>query len=145
MKKLFVGTLIACAMTSSVAFADATADRKAAMKNVGMAMGAMVKMLKGEADYDQQTAMLSLAVLNNGLTGLSSLFPAGSETGGDTTVSPKIWSDMDGFNAAIEKAKKDTNAAMAAKPVDLDAFKAVFGSVAGNCKSCHEAYRIAKK
>ena len=145
MKKLFIGTLAACLIASASAYADVISERKATMKNVGMAMGAMVKMIKGQAEYDQQTALLALAVLHNAASGFPSLFPVGSETGGETTAHAKIWSDMDGFSAGIAKFQADAAAAIAAKPADLGAFKAEFGKVAGNCTSCHETYRIATK
>jgi len=143
MRKIFFATLTACLLTSSAVYADAISDRKAAMKNVGMAMGAAVKMLKGQMDYDPVVASLAFATMNNAAIGLTGLFPEGSETGGKTTASPKIWSDMGGFSSAVAKFQSDTAEAVAAKPADLDAFKAVFGKVAGNCKSCHEGYRVS--
>ena len=145
MKKLFAGTLAACLMMTTAVFADPIADRKAAMKNVGMAMGAMVKMIKGQNDYDGQTVLLALAVLTNASIGFTSLFPAGTETGGETTAHAKIWSDMEGFSKAMAKFQADAAEAMAGKPADLGTFKAAFGKVAGNCKSCHEIYRVATK
>ncbi len=145
MKKIIIGTLAACVMVSTSAFADPIADRKAAMKNVGMAMGTLVKMVKGQMDYDPNAALLSFAVMNNAAIGYSSLFPAGTETGGETTAHAKIWSDMDGFSSGLAKFQADTAAAIAAKPADADAFKAVFGKVAANCKACHETYRVAKQ
>lgn len=145
MKKLLIGTFAALLMTSTAVHADAISDRKAAMKNVGFAMGAMVRMLKGQTDYDPNTAVLAFSVLNNATIGFTSLFPVGSESGGDTTANAKIWSDMGGFSAAVAKAQADSAAAIAAKPADMDAFKVVFGKVAGNCKACHETYRVAKK
>ena len=143
MRKLFVATLTACLLTSSAVYADAISDRKAAMSNVGMAMGAAVKMLKGQMDYDPVVASLAFATMNNAAIGLTSLFPKGTETGGKTTAGPKIWSDMDGFSSAVAKFQADAAAAVAAKPADMDAFKAVFGKVAGNCKACHEGFRVA--
>lgn len=145
MKKLLLGTVAACLMVSTSAFADPIADRRAAMKNVGMAMGTLVKMLKGQMDYDPNAALLSFAVMNNAAIGITSLFPAGTETGGETTAHAKIWSDMAGFTAAMAKFQTDTAAAIAAKPADAGAFKAEFGKVASNCKSCHESYRVAKQ
>ena len=58
--------------------------------------------------------------------------------------SPKIWQDMAGFEAKLAQFQKDTDAAAAAKPADLDAFKAVVGPVLKNCKGCHEDYRVKK-
>ena len=145
MKKLFLSTLAACVMVSTSVIADPIADRKAVMKNVGMAMGTLVKMVKGQMDYDPNAALLAFAVMNNASHGLTSLFPAGSETGGESTAHAKIWSDMGGFEAAVGKFNADTAAAIAAKPADAGAFKAAFGQVAGNCKSCHETYRLPPK
>ncbi|MCC2097296.1 MAG: cytochrome c, partial [Hyphomicrobiales bacterium] len=56
----------------------------------------------------------------------------------------KIWEDMDGFKAAVEKMRGDLDAAIAAAPQDKAAFMPVFQQVAGNCGACHEAYRIKK-
>lgn len=145
MKKLIVGTIAAVVMVSTSAFADPIADRKAAMKNVGMAMGTLVKMVKGQMDYDANAALLSFAIMNNAAIGYSSLFPAGTETGGETTAHAKVWSDTAGFTAGMDKFRDDAAAAIAAKPADLDAFKAAFGKVAANCKVCHETYRVAKQ
>ena len=145
MKKLFIGTVAACLMTSSVVYADAISDRKAAMKNVGAAMGAMVKMVKGTTEYDQRVAAQALAVFDNALIALPGLFPTGSETGGESIASPKIWSDMNGFMAAATKAREDIAAVKAFMPEDVDSFRAEFGTVASNCKSCHDAYRIPKE
>ncbi len=145
MKKLLIGTFAACLMASTSVYADPIADRKAAMKNVGMAMGAMVKMLKGQTEYNPQLAVVAFSVLNNATIGFPSLFPVGSETGGKTIASPKIWSDMDGFKAAVAKAQADSAAAIAAKPADIGEFRAIFGKVAGNCKACHEAYRVPQE
>ena len=72
---------------------------------------------------------------------MAALWPEGSNTG-DTESSPKVWEDMAGFQAANDKFAADTAAAVAAAPQDLAAFQAVFGPVASNCGSCHEAYRM---
>ena len=144
MKKLFIATLAACLMASTAVYADAISDRKAAMKNVGGAMKAMVGMVKGKTEYDQRVAALALGVIDNALIGFPELFPAGTETGGESIASPKIFSDMNGFKAAIAKTREDIAAVTAFMPEDVDTFRAEFGKVAGNCKSCHENYRIPK-
>lgn len=145
MKKLFASVLVAGALTTTSVMADPIADRKATMKNVGAAMGVAVAMVKGQMDYNPRVALVSFAAMNNAALGMEHMFPKGSESGGDTTAHAKIWEDAAGFKAAIDKFKSDTAAALAAKPADLDAFKGVFGKVAGNCKGCHEAFRVAKQ
>jgi len=142
MRRLFFGTFAVCLLATSAVNADAISDRKAAMKNVGMAMGALVGMFKGEMDYNPVMASLAFATMNNASIGITSLFPAGTETGGKTSVNLKIWSDMDGFSTGMVKFQTDTAAAIAAKPADIEAFKPIFFKVAGNCKSCHEGFRL---
>lgn len=144
MKKLFIAVSTAAVLASTSAIADPIADRMASMKNVGAAMGASVAIMKGQAEFDPRVALLSFAAMNTAAIGFEKHFPAGSETGNDSTAKDTIWSDAAGFKAAVDKFRADTAAAMAAKPADLDSFKAAFGKVAANCKSCHEAYRIAK-
>ena len=45
--------------------------------------------------------------------------------------------------AAMDKAGLSASG-IAAKPANLDAFKAAFGAAAANCGSCHKAYRVKK-
>jgi cytochrome c556 len=119
--------------------ADPIAVRKAIMKNVGAATGAGGAMAKGEAEFNAVTAALVLRTMNTAALGFGELFPEGSETGGESTASPKIWEDRAGFNAAFAKFAADTAAGIAAKPADLDAFRAAFGAAASNCGACHKA------
>ena len=132
-------------MAAGTAWADPIADRKAAMKGVGGAMGKLVAMVRGQADFDAQAALEAFTTMNNATNGFVDLFPEGTETGGKTTASAKIWEDPAGFEAAVDKFAADTAAAIAAAPADLDAMKAVFGPVAGNCNACHQVYRIANQ
>lgn len=131
---------LASASTLAYAAGDPIADRKAMMKSVGAATGASAAMMKGQADFDARVAMLALRTMNAVALGYGSKFPEGSETG-DTKAKATIWSDSEGFTAALAKFEADTAAALAAPAADLDAFKAQFGMVAANCKACHETYR----
>ncbi len=143
------------ALASLVAFAavaqnDAPADpsdpislRQHMMKNVGAAMGMAGKMAKGEEAYDPRVAEAAFRVMNNAALGFGGKFPEGAMSEA-SEASPKIWEDRAGFDAAVAKFIADTAGAAAAKPTTLDDFKPVFGQVAGNCKGCHEAYRVKK-
>ena len=144
MHKLILGVAAAMLLTTGVANADAISDRQAAMKKNGGAIGPLVKIMKGEMDYDPATVLASFTTMREDMDGFENLFPEDSMTGGDTTASPKIWEDMDGFKAAVEKMRGDLDAAIAAAPQDKAAFMPVFQQVAGNCGACHEAYRIKK-
>lgn len=136
----------ALAFFGSAAFADPIADRQAIMKANGKAVGAIAPMVKGEKPFDATTVLDALKTLSEDAQKIdvAALFPAGSETGGDTEASPKIWEDMAGFQAKVDKFRVDTAAAVAAAPADLDALKAEFGKVTSNCGGCHETFRIKK-
>ena len=130
--------------TTAIAAGDPIEARKKLMRaNSGVAKLAGA-MLKGEAEFNADVADAAIRTLNAVAYTFGGYFPAGSETGMDTTASPKIWEDMAGFEAKIAKFQQDTDAAAAAKPADLDAFKAAMGPVMGNCKSCHDDYRVKK-
>ena len=138
-----LGTAIVAA-TSVGAADDPIASRQAIMKNVGASMGALGKMSKGALEFDAGTAQFALRVINTASFGAGELFPEGSETGGETEASPKIWSDRAGFNDEIVKFQTATSAAVASPPESKEDLGAVLGQVGGNCKSCHEGFRVKK-
>jgi len=143
MKKLFLGALASALLVSGIAYADEIADRKAIMKTkVGASMGVLGKTAKGEMAYDAEAVKAAFSTMRESTEGFADLFPEGTESGGETSVSPKIWEDMDGFKAALAKFHGDLDAAIAAEPADKEAFMAVFGPVASNCQACHQSYRI---
>ena len=135
----------ALALVASVAQADAIADRKGVMKEkVGASMGVLVKTVKGEMAYDADAVLAAFTTMRESTDDFADHFPAGSESGGETTASPKIWEDMGGFKAALAKFHMDLDAAIAAAPADKAAYQPVFGAVAANCQACHEGYRVKK-
>lgn len=144
MKTLLLSLAIV-ATAVSAAGADPIADRKALMKERGGLIGQVAPMVKGEQPFDAAKVEEVFAALqaNAAKYDVDALFPESSKEG-DTIASPKIWEDMAGFKAAVAKYEADVKAAVAAKPQDVDALKASFGAVAGNCGTCHEAYRIKK-
>ena len=136
--------MLVAGIAAASASDDPIASRQAMMKNTGASIGAIVKMAKGEAEFDALAANLAIRAMNNTAIGIVHLFPAGSETGMDTEAAPKIWEDMAGF---VEKAKamEDATAkAIAAPAASLDELKAQLGEIGGTCKGCHETYRIKK-
>ena len=127
------------------AFAGPIEDRKAKMKEVGKNLGIIGKMVKGETDFNGEAALAAYMAMGTAGAGFGQLFPEGTETGGETTASPKIWSDRAGFEASGKQFGEDLTAAIqAGAPANLDALKASFGSVARNCKACHTDYRVKK-
>jgi len=114
-------------------------DREELMEDVRDAAKPVGAMLKGEKEFDADTLQASLGVFAEAADKLGSLVPEGS-SGGE--ASPAIWDDPEGFSAAIKKWRDATAAAIVAAPQTLDAARPVMKSVLGNCKSCHEDYRI---
>lgn len=142
--KLFAYAAVALTAMSVAAAADALEDRQNLMKERGSLMRILAPIAQEKQPFDAATVLDALEKMNanaQATTDVAALWPEGSDTG-DTESSPKVWEDMAGFQAANDKFAADTAAAVAAAPQDLAAFQAVFGPVASNCGSCHEAYRM---
>ncbi len=73
---------------------------------------------------------------------IPSMFPKGTETGGNTKALPEIWSDPAGFQKAAEGySAAATKLAEAAQAGDADAVAADFKVLGDACGTCHKAYR----
>ena len=120
---------------------DPIAVRQASMKQVGDASKILGNMLKGKTDYSAEAAQQALTQIRDAVAIFIENFPEGSDTG-KTEAAPKIWEDMEGFQAASAKFMKDADEAIEPAGENLDGLKASFGKVAANCKSCHQAYRL---
>lgn len=131
--------LAAPALAQGVASIEA---RQKLMKANGADTKAGVGFLKGETPYDAAKAKMIFTNMHSVATKFGGLFPADSKTGNKTTAAPAIWSEPAKFKAAVAKFEADTKTAMSANLDTPDAFKAQFGAVTANCKSCHEAFRI---
>ncbi|NJR13077.1 MAG: cytochrome c [Phyllobacteriaceae bacterium] len=132
-------------LTANIASAAEPQEmRQAVMKQVGGATGALSKIAKGEMAFDAAAAVAAFTTMNTVAKTYADLFPVGSETGFETEASPKIWENMDDFKAKVAKFEADTAAAAAMTFADAGAVGAALGSVAANCKACHEVYRVMK-
>lgn len=132
------------ALSVSSAFSDPVGERKAQMKARGALVGELVPIAKGEQPYDAAKVLSTLeAMSKNAETEVSALWPAGSENG-DHTSAPKVWEDRSAFEAAVEKYETDVEAAVAAKPQDIDAFRPLFGAITSNCGACHQDFRVKR-
>ena len=70
------------------------------------------------------------------------LFPDGTQTGGNTKAKPEIWSDRAGFDkAAAAFLEASGKLSDAAKAGDKVAFAAAFGDVGKTCGGCHRNYK----
>jgi cytochrome c556 len=90
---------------------DAIGQRKAIMKSVGGSTKTGSQMVKGEVPYDAAKAAEAMGTIASAWANFAKLFPKGSETGGETTASPKIWESFADFDAKGKKFASDAAAA----------------------------------
>lgn len=144
MRKIFAATAAAGILLAGTAMADPIAERKAAMKSMGLAAKTIAGMVKGKTEYNKATAMLAFATINNAAIAFPHLFPAGTETGGETEAAASIWSEAAKFKAATDAFKTATAASYTASAGGADALKPAFMGVVKFCKGCHENFRVSK-
>jgi cytochrome c556 len=73
---------------------------------------------------------------------IATLFPKGTETGGNTRALPEIWSDPSGFQKiATALGEAADKLAAAAKAGDADEVAASAKLVGEQCGACHKTYR----
>lgn len=147
--KLLAGMSVLAALAiaaSGVSVAqDVIEKRRAYMKAVGAAAKASNEMIKGDKPYEAKAAAEGMTKIAAGWAEFTTLYPKGTETGGETTASAKVWEDPAGMDTKgkelVAAAKKAADEAAKGG----DAFKAAFADVGKTCKGCHEIYRVPKK
>ena len=149
MRKFILGASLAVitalgAVSVTAEAHDPVAARIAMMKANGAAAGTIGKMLQGETSFDAAVALESITAMRDVAAGFGDLFPAGSETGPNTTANATIWTDRAGFDAALAKYQADTQAGVDAAPQSVEELGAVFGTIASNCRACHQTYRVPR-
>ena len=117
-------------------------ERHELMEDVRDAAKPVGKMLKGEMEFDAATAMASFKTWSHAAEVFGDMFPEGSESGYGTEAKSTIWSDREGFNAALAAYADAVDAAIAANPQSLEELKPAAGPVFKQCKACHEDYRV---
>jgi cytochrome c556 len=136
------GTAIAAASAQNIKPDRAIKLRQGVMEAIGLNMGIMGAMVKGERPYHKDEFLLRATNLEH----LASIpwegFVPGSDQGGQTKAKPDIWKDAAKFkqdqDALLAAAPK---LAAAAKVGTLDAVKGPFGDVGKACKNCHDNFR----
>jgi cytochrome c556 len=141
MKRLgVVAIILACGIGGVLADADAIAQRRALMKQDGVAAKKLFDMNKGAVPFDLAVAQASLKAMAEAAAKSPLLFPDDSKTGGGTAALPAIWENKADFNARFDKFGKDIAAALAAT-TDEASFKGSAPAVFSNCGGCHELYK----
>ena len=151
--KRFVPTLLmtlsallgaAIALPAAAQFAkpeDAIKYRKAAFTVMATHFGRVAGMANGKIPFDAKAAADNAEIASV----MSKLPYAGFVPGsdkGETSAEPKIWTEMDKFNAAATKMQDEmAKLNVAAKGGNLDAIKVAVGATGKSCKACHDNYR----
>lgn len=136
----------ALALGATVALAaDPVKERKEMMKSVGKSTKLAAQMVRGQQPFDAGKAQAAMQTIAGVPDKYVTLFPESSKGHPESEASPKVWEDMAGFKKAADQLKADGEAAVEAAGKGLDEFKAAFGNLVKNCKSCHESYRIKKQ
>ena len=149
MRRTVTATLVAlAAMTLALAAPASAGDpiksRREIMKTNGFAAKTAGAMLKGQRPFDAHEAELAMRAINAAAYALVRFFPKGSETGGDTAASPKIWQNMKEFLHIADELEEHAEKAIEAARKGEAAFKPAFLEVVKYCKECHEKFRIKK-
>jgi len=140
-----VALAMAFAASAVIAQSDPIAARKALMKGNDDGAKVVVPMMRGRVPFDGAKVEPVFAQWAETARKLPGLFPPGSETGGRTHASPKVWqnkADFDAKAADFGKAVADNRTQAAAS---LDGLKAAVAAVGKACDNCHEDYRLSSR
>ncbi len=140
-KSTLFAAAVAAMLAAGAAHADVIAERKNVMEGVGDATKAGTQMVRGQAPFDLETAREVLATYIAASEIMPTLFPEGTEEGGETRAAPTIWSDREGFVNRFENWRADVTG-VAGSVEDLESFTQAFEVATQACRDCHEEYRI---
>lgn len=125
--------------------ADDVKARQAVMKELGSNVGAITKMLKGEAPYDAAATQKNADAIAAAAKKVPDAFKPNTGDAGPTEAKATIWSNWQGF---AEKATVlDTEAsklADVAKKGDQAALAEQMKALGGTCGACHRDFREKK-
>ena len=141
-KSIVVAVALAASASVAAFAADAIEARRTILKAIGDQALVAGAMLKGEAPFDLAKVEAALKTMAEGADKLPEFFPDNSRTG-KTEASPRIWAEKERFLALYAKLASEERAASAAI-VDEAGFKATFPKLLGNCKACHDDYRLKR-
>jgi len=146
-KLILAGTLALFSISIASAHSGATGvvkQRMDAMSEIGANMKIIGNMARGTSTMDTEALAASLAAISQNTSGLSDLFPTGTEAA-PSEASPAIWENPEDFGAQIDGLETAANtfllSVQSGKEFDLNAS---FRSLSKTCKSCHGDYRIKR-
>ncbi|MCB6177744.1 cytochrome c [Rhodobacter sp. Har01] len=142
-KLVLVGALLAAgaAFAEGEATDPAAKAREAVMQAVGMNVGTLGKMAKGEMPYDAAAAEAAKAAIVTAAGGIAAAFEAQGGEDPTSEAKPEIWANWDDF---LKNADALKVAAEGADVSSAEAIGASMGTLGGACKDCHTDYRNMK-
>jgi cytochrome c556 len=118
--------------------------REGHMKLYAYNLGPLGAMAKGEMEYDAALAQTHAGnIADYARVDLSSYWVEGSDSMSleDSRALPAIWDNLQDVAAKQDALLQAAEAAEAAAPEGLDAFRTAFAEVGKSCGACHEDYR----
>jgi cytochrome c556 len=137
-KALAVAALCALGATAVMA-QDVIAQRKDLMKGNWGAAGPLVRVLRGQAQFNLEQAQTGMQRIADGAMRAQQLFPENSKDG-PTAALPAIWQNKQEFDALFAKLAQDARAAQAAIK-DEASLRAELPKVMQTCDACHNKYQ----
>jgi len=139
------GALFASIATTGLAqsAADAVAARQAAMKAIGKSNAVIANAMKADTP-DFAAASEAAKTISNAFTAFPGHFGPGTgpDSGVTTKAKAEIWTDMDAFRAANDRAIAASAAlVIAAGGTDVAAINSAQTALRGTCGGCHSAFR----
>ncbi len=142
---MLIGALAALA-TPGFADNDVIATRQALMDSNGASAALAGAVMKGNVEYSPVIGKSVIVALSATAHAYGDYFPEGSADPDRSYASPKIWEDMDGFQATLGKFQAAVASALEVSgrsgPPDKEAFVTAIQPVFGVCETCHKAYRL---
>jgi cytochrome c556 len=128
---------------ASASWAGPIEDRQELMKQQGQSMKVLGSMAQGESPFDAAAVKEHGEAMADRFERAKTLFPPGTEQGPpETYAKAEIWSDPEGFAAALDQS---IQAARAVSAVTEEAqLGEAVGALGGACKNCHDKFRRPK-
>lgn len=120
---------------------DVIKYRKNVMEANGGHTGAAGLILENKAEFKNDLAEHARAI-EAGTRNIPALFPAGTETGGETRAREEVWTKREQFeNRAKENHEKAAAFAKAVASKDEGKARTAFKELDDSCNACHKDFR----
>ena len=150
MKKIITCAVFLSVSFFSISFAHDGAtgvvkQRMDMMSDVASSMKTLGQMLKGEVDYNADTAQSAALKIEKHSKHFLNLFPEGS-TQEPREALPAVWENWDDFKQQLEVMANLSNelATIAASSTSAEEIKTQFSNLGKTCGMCHKKYRQKK-